>query len=169
MFELILKGDEKKVIEIYRKIYDQGVEPKVFINDFIELIYYFKNINSLTLESTNFSLNDTDFSKIKEISNKVDNQVLILFWQFTIRTIEELDIVSNQNLSMEMFLIRLIHIASLKKNLKIKIMMTHQISMNHDLNNNQNNNDIKNNETINQIKEYHSRKKLKPELKRIIK
>ena len=40
---------------------------------------------------------------------------VILFWQFSIRTIEELDIVSNQNLSMEMFLIRLIHIASTKK------------------------------------------------------
>ena len=43
-------------MNIYRKIYDQGVEPKVFINDFLELLYYFKNINSLTLESTNFSL-----------------------------------------------------------------------------------------------------------------
>ena len=55
LFYLILKGEEKKVIEIYRKIYDQGVEPKVFITDFLEIIYYFKNINSLTLESTNFS------------------------------------------------------------------------------------------------------------------
>ena len=41
---------------------------------------------------------------------------LLLFWQFTIKTLEELDIVSNQNLSIEMFLIRLIH---LKKKLKI--------------------------------------------------
>ena len=32
LFELMLKGDEEKVINIYRKIYDQGVEPKVFIN-----------------------------------------------------------------------------------------------------------------------------------------
>ena len=46
LFELILKGEETKVISIYRKIYDQGVEPKVFINDFLELLYYFKNINS---------------------------------------------------------------------------------------------------------------------------
>ncbi|MBD1132982.1 DNA polymerase III subunit gamma/tau, partial [Pelagibacterales bacterium SAG-MED45] len=60
LFELVLKGEEKKVINIYRKIYDQGVEPKVFINDFLELLYYFKNINSLTLESTNFSLNDEE-------------------------------------------------------------------------------------------------------------
>ena len=39
---------------------------------------------------------------------------MILFWQFTIKTLEELDIVSNQNLSIEMFLIRLMHISSLK-------------------------------------------------------
>ena len=47
IFEIILKGEEKTVIEKYRSIYDQGVDPKAFINDFLELIYYFKNINSL--------------------------------------------------------------------------------------------------------------------------
>lgn len=114
IFKLILKGEETKVIEIYRNIYDQGVEPKLFINDFLELIYYFKNINSLTLESTNFSLNDEEFSQIQEISNNINNQVLILFWQFTIRTLEELDIVSNQNLSVEMFLMRLMYLSSSK-------------------------------------------------------
>ena len=120
MFRLIIQGDEKKVIENYRKIYDQGVEPKIFINDFLELIYYFKNINLLTLESTNFSLNDEEFSEIKKISNNLDNQILILFWQFTIRTIEELDIVSNQNLSIEMFLTRLMHLSSIKESDKKK-------------------------------------------------
>ena len=60
---------EKYFIDKYRKIYDQGIEPKVFINDFLELVYYFKNIESITLESTNFSLNDEEFTKIKEISN----------------------------------------------------------------------------------------------------
>ena len=122
LFRLILSGDKKQVFEIYRKIYDQGVEPKVFINDFLELIYYFKNINSLTLEGANFSLNDEEFSKIKEISDKLDSQVLILFWQFTIRTLEELDIVSNQHLSIEMFLMRLMYLNSfkLKENLEKK-------------------------------------------------
>ena len=114
LFELILKGEEKKVINIYRKIYDQGVEPKVFINDFLEILYYFKNISSLSLESTNFSLNDEEFLKIKDISNQVDVEVLILFWQFAISSLEELDIVSNQHLSIEMFLIRLMHLSSVK-------------------------------------------------------
>ena len=114
LFQLILNGEENKVISIYRKIYDQGVEPKVFINDFLELLYYFKNINSLTLESTNFSLNDEEFTRIKDISNQVDTEVLILFWQFAISSLEELDIVSNQHLSIEMFLIRLMHLSSIK-------------------------------------------------------
>ncbi len=114
LFELILRGEEEKVIKIYRKIYDQGVEPKIFLNDFLELLYYFKNINSLTLESTNFSLNDEEFNKIKNISNQIQPDVLILFWQFSIKSLEELDIVSNQHLSIEMFLIRLMHLSSVK-------------------------------------------------------
>ena len=116
IFNLILQGDEKKVIESYRNIYNQGVDPKVFLNDFIELIYYFKNINSLTIESTNFSLNDEEFLKIKEISGNIENEVLLLFWQFSIRTLEELDLVSNQNLTIEMFLMRLIYLSSNKSN-----------------------------------------------------
>ena len=115
LFELILKGEETEVLKIYRNIYNQGVEPKVFLSDFLELIYYFKNINSLTLESTNFSLNDQEFEKIKELSKKVDTSVLVLFWQFAISFLEELNVVANQHLSMEMFLIRLMHLSSRKE------------------------------------------------------
>ena len=115
LFELIFEGKEKEVLNTYRKIYNQGVEPKIFINDFLELLYYFKNINSLDIDGTNFSLNDEEFKKIQEISGKVNNETLILFWQFTIKTLEELDIVSNQHLSMEMFLIRLTHLKEMNK------------------------------------------------------
>ena len=63
--------------------------------------------------------------KIKEISNNIDNQVLILFWQFTIKTLEELDIVSNQNLSIEMFLMRLMHLSSLNPKDEIRKKMNY--------------------------------------------
>jgi DNA polymerase-3 subunit gamma/tau len=114
LFQLIFEGKETEVLNTYRKIYNQGVEPKIFINDFLELLYYFKNIDSLNIDSTNFSLNDEEFNRIKEISEKINNETLILFWQFTIKALEELDIVSNQHLSMEMFLIRLIHLKGIK-------------------------------------------------------
>ncbi len=114
LFRKILEGKENEVLENYRKIYDQGIEPKVFINDFLELLYYFKNIDNMTLDSSNFSLNDEEFDKIKSLSSKIDNKTLIIFWQFTIKTLNELDIVSNQNLSIEMFLVRLIHLSGIK-------------------------------------------------------
>ncbi|WP_415320981.1 DNA polymerase III subunit gamma/tau [Candidatus Pelagibacter sp. Uisw_092] len=114
LFQLIFEGKEAEVLNTYREIYNQGVEPKIFINDFLELLYYFKNIELLNVEGTNFLLNDEEFNRIKEISEKVSNETLILFWQFTIKVLEELDIVSNQHLSMEMFLIRLIHLKSIK-------------------------------------------------------
>jgi DNA polymerase-3 subunit gamma/tau len=158
IFKLILQGDEASVIDAYRKIYDQGIEPKVFINDFLEMIYYFKNINSLTLDSTNFSLNDEEFSKIKEISKNIDNKILILFWQFTIRAIQELDIVSNQNLSIEMLLIKLMHLKSIKHNDdKKKNNFSELIDKDETLS------DLRK-DSVNQIKNITQEEKIKPEL-----
>ena len=59
-------------------------------------------------------MNDEEFDEIKEKSKNIDNETLILFWQFTIKTLGELDIVSNQHLSIEMFLLRLIHLVDFK-------------------------------------------------------
>ncbi len=164
LFSLILEGKENKVIESYRKIYDQGIEPKVFINDFLEILYYFKNINSLSLESINFSLNDDEFNKIKELSKKLDSEVLILFWQFTIKTLGELDIVSNQHISIEMFLLRLIHLKNFEPLMDSKnediVINDHQ-----DYSKKNFSSQITNNETINQIKNVAQEKKLSPQTK----
>jgi len=110
LFYNLFKGEENKVIEIYRKIYDAGVEPKIFLNDFLEILYFIKNISSLKLEGTNFNLNDNEFNEISKISKKINSKDLILFWQFTIETINELEIVSNPNLCVEMFLVRLMYL-----------------------------------------------------------
>ena len=110
LFKFLFKGNEEEVINIYRSIYNQGVEPKIFLNDFLEILYYIKNISSLKLYGTNFSLNDEEFKEIELISKEISPEILLLFWQFTIKTLSELDIVSNQNLSMEMFLIRLLYL-----------------------------------------------------------
>ncbi|MDA8926984.1 DNA polymerase III subunit gamma/tau [Candidatus Pelagibacter sp.] len=169
LFELILKGEEEKVINIYRKIYDQGVEPKVFINDFLEILYYFKNINSLSLESTNFSLNDDEFSKIKELSNQVDSEILILFWQFAISSLEELDIVSNQHLSIEMFLIRLMHLSSIKLNKNTDIEQSNDNLDNQTANKENEQKFEDNSRIINQIKNIAQEEKQKPEVKPEIK
>ena len=115
LFKLLFEGKEEDVIKIYRSLYDQGVEPKTFLNDFLEILYYFKNITSLRIEGTNFSLNDEEFKKIELLAKDISPQTLVIFWQFTIKTLDELEIVSNQNLSIEMFLIRLMYLIDIPK------------------------------------------------------
>ncbi|WP_089697802.1 DNA polymerase III subunit gamma/tau [Candidatus Pelagibacter communis] len=158
LIEYLFKGDEKNVIKNYRKLFDAGIEPKSFLNDFLEVLYYIKNITSIRLEGKIFNLNDGEFKKILEIAEKTDPQEIILFWQFTIKTIDELEIVSNPNLSVEMFLVRLIYL----KGSKIK----------EDINNESLVSSIKKEtvkidktvETVNQIKNVSQQDKIDPKL-----
>ena len=116
----IFEGREKEVISNYRSIYDAGVDSKNFLNDFLEVLYYIKNISSLNLEGNNFSLNDGEFNKIQKISKKVSSDTLLLFWQFTIKALDELNIVTNNELSVEMFLIRLLYLKNIGKKSEFK-------------------------------------------------
>ncbi len=167
LFKNLFEGNEKNVIRIYRSIYDKGVEPKIFLNDFLELLYYFKNISSLKLEGTSFSLNDEEFRQISELAAAVNSETMMLFWQFTIKTMDELNIVSNQNLSIEMFLIRLLYLKHVKQN---NILETNNINISGNKLNDQNklftttddqNLNIKN-KTISQIKNISQEEKTLP-------
>ena len=109
IFEL-LKGNEEKVIELYKNIYDQGMEPKLFINNFLEIIYYLKNFKNLNSLGKSIDFSDADHKKIEELSKQVDDRTLLLFWEFSVETINEINLVSNQNLAIEMFLIRLLYL-----------------------------------------------------------
>ena len=115
LFNNLFQGDESKVINLYRKIYETGVEPKIFLNDFLEILYFIKNISSIKLDGTNFSLNDEEFNEINKISKLVDPKDIILFWQFTIEAMEEIEIVANPNLSIEMLLVRLMYLKDFNK------------------------------------------------------
>ena len=122
LLKFILEGNEADVIKRYREIYRAGVEPNNFLNEFLEILYYVKNIDYLKNESTNFSLNENDHKKIQYLSKKLNASEILLFWEFTLKTIKEIHIVSNQNLSIEMFLIQLLYLngkdKKYKKNIK---------------------------------------------------
>ena len=130
LFYNLFKGDENEVINIYRKIYDAGVEPKIFLNDFLEILYFIKNISSIKPDGNNFTLNDDEFNEINKISQQIEAKDIILFWQFTIETINELEIVANPNLCVEMFLVRLMYLKDLNKEEHQKKITSKEISDN---------------------------------------
>jgi len=125
LVKLVFEGDEKNTIESFRKISDQGVEPKVFLNDFLEILYYIKTFKTFGNNEINFDLSQNEINEIEIISKRIENQTLIMFWQFTLNALEELNVVSNQNLLIEMFLIRII---SLKEIPNLEDLMSSDIS-----------------------------------------
>ena len=151
LIQYILMGNEHDSIKIYRDIYNSGIEPSVFLNDFLEILYYLKNIESLKVNGSNFDLNDEEFKKIQNLNLNIEPETLIIFWEFTIKFIEELKIVSNQNISIEMFIYRLVHLKGYRKNSEFE--KNENVITPNKLNNENLKNIVSNdNSTVNQIK-----------------
>ena len=111
---MVFKGDEVSVLNHYKNLYNSGVEPNNFLNEFLEILYFVKNISYIENVGNNFSLNDSDYKKITSLSKEIDSSALLLFWEFTLKTLKEINIVANPNLLVEMFLIQLTYLK--KKN-----------------------------------------------------
>ena len=116
LLKYVLEADESKIIKIYKQLYEAGVDCSTFLNEFLEILYYLKNIKSIKSSGNNFDLNDKEYDTLSNLSSQVSESTLLLFWQFTINTMQEIKIVSNQNISIEMFLIRLLYIKEKKLN-----------------------------------------------------
>ena len=114
LLEIIFLGDEEKIIDHYRKLYNSGIEPNLFLNDFLEVLYFVKNISYIENGGNNFSLNDSDYKKITSISKEIDPNAVLLFWEFTLKTLKEINIVASPNLLVEMFLIQLTYLKKKK-------------------------------------------------------
>ncbi len=116
LISYILEGNEESTLKLYKSIYSSGVEPKIFLNEFLEALYYIKNIDFINLDGTNFELNDKEFEKIKTISKKIKKKDLLLIWQFTLNSIEKINIIKNQYQFVEMFLIRSLYLREMLQN-----------------------------------------------------
>ena len=115
LLKYVLEGNEEKAIEKYKTIFNFGIEPNIFLNDFLEILYYLKNINLINLSGNSFDMTENNYKELKNLSKQIETKTLILFWQFTIKTLDEISIVSNQDIAIEMFIIRLLHLKERKK------------------------------------------------------
>ena len=110
LFGFIFEGNEKSALEHLGKMIDEGAEPVVLLNDFLEIIYFMirkKNLGNIT---SDLSTSEAEAEVMDEIAKDIDVKTLAIFWQFILKGIEELSIVSNQILSLEMLVIRLIYL-----------------------------------------------------------
>ena len=59
------------------------------------------------------SISEAEVQMVDKYSKDIDMQDIGLFWQLTIKTIDDLRIVGNENLTLEMYIMQLMHLKSI--------------------------------------------------------
>mgnify|MGYP001442869691 CR=1 FL=1 len=110
----ILEGNEKKAIDQLREMISTGLDAKVFLNDILELLYLFGRAVSLGDISQDNSISKEEADNINSYSKKINMTDIGIFWQLTLKTIDDLRIVSNENLALEMYIMQLTHLKKIE-------------------------------------------------------
>jgi len=110
LLNFIFQGDQKKSILQLKELVNEGIEPNNFLNDLLEIIYFIQQKKSIGNFGENLSISESEQETINSISKDISVPTLIVFWQFILKTLDELSIVSNPILSIEMLIVRLVHL-----------------------------------------------------------
>jgi len=110
LLKLIFQGAQKQSIEQLREMVDEGIQPENFLNDLLEIIYFIQQKKSLGNFESELSISEAEQDIINSISDDINMTTLIVFWQFILKVIDELSAVSNPILSLEMLVVRLVHL-----------------------------------------------------------
>jgi DNA polymerase-3 subunit gamma/tau len=113
LFKEILEGDEKKAVAHVRELIDAGLDAKNFFNDILEILYLFSRRINLGPMEKDFIISESEVQMIDEYSKNINMQDIGLFWQLTIKTIDDLKIVANENLTIEMYIMQLVHLKNI--------------------------------------------------------
>jgi len=115
MFKEVLSGNEKNASEILNELINDGLDAKNFLNDILEVLYLFSRRISLGPIEKDMSVSEAEVQMIDQYSKNIDMQDIGLFWQLTIKTIDDLRIVGNENLTLEMYIMQLVHLKNIDK------------------------------------------------------
>ena len=113
LFKQILSGDEKAALQQLNLLINDGLDAKLFLNDILEVLYLLSRRINLGPIEKDLSIPESELQMIEQISKNLDMQDIGLFWQLTIKTIDDLRIVGNENLSLEMYIMQLTHLKGL--------------------------------------------------------
>ncbi len=114
----IFSGNEKEAVKLLRELIDNGLDAKNFLNDVLEILYLFSRRINLGSIEKDMSISETEAQMVEQYSKNIDMQDLGLFWQLTIKTIDDLRIVGNENLTLEMYVMQLVHLKNLDEKKK---------------------------------------------------
>ena len=106
----VLSGKEKEALKILKELIDDGLDAKNFLNDILEVLYLFSRRINLGPIEKDISISEAETQMIDQFSKSIEMEDIGVFWQLTLKTIDDLRIVGNENLLLEMYVMQLIYI-----------------------------------------------------------
>ena len=110
----VFKGNSKNAINILKEQFDQGIESKHFLNDILEILSLINRKLSLGSIENDKILPEEEINLINEISEGISIEDVGLFWQLTIKTIDDLKIINDEEVTLEMYVMQLLHLKGVK-------------------------------------------------------
>ena len=109
----VLIGNEKNALNYLEELVNSGIDAKNLLNDLLEILYLFSRRISLGPIEKDMTISETEVQLVDKFSKNIDMQDIGLFWQLTVKTIDDLKIVGNEKLALEMFILQLIHLKNI--------------------------------------------------------
>ena len=106
----VLEGNDKGALKLLNELIVDGIDAKNFLNDVLEVLYLFSRRVNLGSIEKDMTVSEEETKLVDKIANNIDMQDLGLFWQLSLKTINDLNILGNENLALEMFIMQLTHL-----------------------------------------------------------
>ena len=119
LFKEILSGNQKEAVTHLKELIDSGLDAKNFLNDILEILYLFNRRINLGPIQKDLMISESETQLINEYSKNLDTHDLGIFWQLTIKTMDDLRIVGNENLTLEMYIMQLMHLKNIDQKKEI--------------------------------------------------
>ncbi|MDC3152422.1 DNA polymerase III subunit gamma/tau [Pelagibacteraceae bacterium] len=117
LLQEIFSGNSSKAINILKELFLNGLDAKYFLNDVLEILSLINRKLSLGSIENDKMLPEEEINLINEISEGISIDDVGLFWQFTIKTIDDLKIVNDEEITLEMYVMQLLHLKGMKASL----------------------------------------------------
>ena len=113
LVRFVIDGDKAKALADAQEIFDLGADPKLVLQDMLEVIYLISRSKSFGKIENDLTVSESESDVILGLSKNIDFSYISMIWQFILKGIEELSFVPNHFLSFQMLIMRLVHLKDL--------------------------------------------------------
>ena len=113
LVRFVIDGDKAKALADAQEIFDLGADPKLVLQDMLEVIYLISRSKSFGKIENDLTVSESESDVILTLSKNIDFSYISMIWQFILKGIEELSFVPNHFLSFQMLIMRLVHLKDL--------------------------------------------------------